>query len=76
MLFCLHHATILEGIAAPYESENSVILHLAAQGTDVNSRDKYGLTPHHYAILFIYLGYLGSLPTKMYLHPVKRGDTI
>ena len=53
MLFCLHRATILEGIAAPYESENSVILHLAAQGTDVNSRDKYGLTPHHYAIYLL-----------------------
>ena len=43
---------------APYESlvdtdtdaeERSVILYLAGQGADVNARDKYGLTPLHYA---------------------------
>ena len=51
-----------EGKNAPYESlidtstadnhggeEKSVILYLAGQGADVNARDKYGLTPLHYA---------------------------
>ena len=50
-----------DGKNAPYESlvdtstadndgiEKSVILYLAGQGADVNAKDKYGLTPLHYA---------------------------
>ena len=55
---------LIAGKNAPYESrvdtnsglpdngsgkDRSVILYLASQGANVNARDKYGLTPLHYA---------------------------
>ena len=63
-LICTRLYLLTAGKNAPYESlvdtnsglagngsgkDRSVILYLASQGANVNARDKYGLTPLHYA---------------------------
>ena len=63
-IYCTLHPLLIAGKNAPYESlvdtnsglpdngsgkDRSVILYLASQGANVNARDKYGLTPLHYA---------------------------